>query len=289
MRSTRLVGLVMGLWLASLCLPAQAVVLRFKPKVNSIVKHKVTMSGRTEMTNEMLPEPMRMTMTMVMTSRQKILGQTKEGLKVQTTSSDGKMTMNMEEMAGMEGMGGGKQTMKVPDSKMVTIMDDRGRVQRLVSSDVPGAGGQMPFSNETLASLGGMTGLPEGDVKVNDTWSDQLNIPGSGQTPEINLSVNSRLLELLTYKGRQCAKIRTSFKGPMTMDLSQMGEGASGSMEATMQGTFTQYYDYASSVWVGGDGQLTMNMTMAMPSAEGMDAGPMTMKMVMNLKLQMIK
>ena len=294
MRINRLIALVVGLWLMSLCLPADAVVLRFKPGVNSIVKHKVTMSGRTEMTNEMLPQPMRMGLTMVMISRQKVLGRTDQGLKVQTTSSGGTMTMTFEGVEGMEGlggMGGGKQSQKLPDSKMVAIMDERGRVQQIVSSDVPGAS-DMPLSNDTLASLSGMTGFPEGDVKANDTWADEMKIPASEGTPEINLSVNSRLLELLTYQGRPCAKIRTSFKGPMSFDLSQMagkaGSNASGTMEATLQGTFTQYYDYAHSVWVGGEGQMTMNMTMNM-STQGVDTGPMQMKMAMNIKMQMVK
>ncbi len=291
MRSSRLIGMVVGLWLMAVCLPAQAVVLRFKPEVNSIVKHKVTMSGRTEMTNDMMPQPMRMGMAMVMTSRQKILGKTDQGLKVQTTTSDGKMTMTFEGLEGMGDAEGGKQSQKLPDSKMVAIMDERGRLQQIVSSDMPGAS-DMPLSNDTLASLSGMTGFPEGDVKVNDTWTDEMKIPASEGTPEINLSVNSRLLELLTYEGRQCAKIRTSFKGPMSFDLSQMagkaGSNASGTMEATLQGTFTQYYDYAHSVWVGGDGQMTMSMTMNV-SAQGVDTGPMNMKMAMNIKMQMVK
>jgi hypothetical protein len=276
---------MVSLCLVWLCLPAHAVVLRFKPKVNSIVKHKVTMSGRMEMTNDMFPEPMRVQMSMVATERQKVLGETPEGMKVHTTTSGGRVTSSGE------GTEGGEGSQKIPDTTTVTIVDERGRVKQVVSSDVGGKGASDPFSNEALMSLANFATFPEGDVKPDDTWSDQLNIPGSGEMPEMDLSVNSRLLELLTYQGRQCAKVRTSFKGPMSFDMSQMPgvpEGMSGAMEATLQGTFTQYYDYVNSIWVGGDGQMTMSMTMNM-SAQGANTGPMMMKMVMNMKTQMVK
>ena len=285
MRSNRMIVVMASLCLVWLCLPAHAVVLRFKPKVNSIVKHKVTMSGRMEMTNDMFPEPMRVQMSMVTTEREKVLGETPEGLKIQTTTSGGKVKSSTE------GAEGDEDSQKLPDTTTVMIVDDRGRVKQVVSADLGEKGLSNPFSNEALMSLANFATFPEGDVKPNDTWPDELNIPASEGMPEINLSVNSRLLELLTYQGRQCAKIRTSFKGPMSFDMSQIADapaGVSGSTEATLQGTFTQYYDYVNSIWVGGDGQMTMSMTMNM-SAQGANTGPMTMKMVMNMKTQMVK
>lgn len=286
MKTSRLVAAIVGVYLLSLALPAEAVVLRFKPKVNSIVTHKVTMSGQMEMSSEMLPEPMRLQMTMTMTERQKVLGETPEGLKIQTTTSDAKMTMK-----GLKAAGNSRESQQIPDSTIVMIMDDRGRVKEIVSTDIPGAQGQMPFSNETLASLSGMTGFPEGEVKVNETWRDEVELPGAAGMPEVNVTVNSRLLELLTYEGRKCAKIRSAFKGPLSCDLSQLAgapAGAAGTVEAMIQGTFTQYYDYENSVWVGGEGQMTMNMTMNL-SSEGRDMGAMTTKMAMTMKMQMAK
>jgi hypothetical protein len=296
MRISRLLALVVALWLMSChCVEAgettpegsaQSVLLRFRPKVNSIVKHKITLSGRMEMTTAMLPEPMRVQLTMAMMSREKVLGETPEGLKIQTTTSEGKVKMVMEGMGESDA-----QSQKIPDSKVVMVMDDRGRVKEVVSTDIPGAGEQMPLSNETLASLGGMAGFPEGNLKVNDTWTSEVKLPTAEGMPEINLSMNSRLLELLTYQERKCAKIRTAFSGPLSFDLSQVAgapAGAAGTMEATVQGTFTQYYDHENSVWLDGEGQMTMNMTMNV-SAEGVDTGAMTTKMVMNMKMQLVK
>lgn len=301
MRRSAFVGLIVGAWLVVAGLPAvwaaeaapeaaspaSGVVLRFKPAVGSIVKQKITMSGRMETTGAMLPQPMRMQMKMAMSSRQKVLGQTDQGLKVQTTTSDGKMDMTME---GMGGAAGGQQSQPIPDTKMVVVMDDRGRLKQVVSSDLPGVGGgQMPLSNDALASLGSMVGFPEGAVKPDDTWSDDLKVPGGTGMPEINLSVNCRLLELLTYHGHKCAKIRTAFSGPLAMDLSQVagaGNGAAGTMEGTLQGVFTQYYDYEDSVWAGGEGQMTMNMNLTM-SAQGTEISTAT-KMTMNIKLSLV-
>jgi hypothetical protein len=59
-------------------------------------------------------------------------------------------------------------------------------------------------------------------------------------------------------------------------------------MEATLQGDLVWYYDYENSVYVSGEGQVGMNMNINVsgPEIAGM---PVSIKMLMNIKLSLIK
>jgi hypothetical protein len=101
--------------------------------------------------------------------------------------------------------------------------------------------------------------------------------------PEMELAFNSRLLKLTTFQDRKCAKIRTTFSGPMHLDMSSMGmpAGEDAEMEATLQGDMLWYYDYESSVYVYGEGTVGIDMSFSMPEEMG---GAVTVKMVLNIK-----
>ena len=286
MGRSRLIGVAVGLWMLSVVLPAQAVLLRYTPKVGAIAKHTISMSGRMEMTSEMLPQAMRMQLAVTMAEREKVLGQAEGGYKVQTSTSGGTIKMTGEGL-------GGARSQKAPAASIVAIYDDHSRVARVVSmtgaKDVSmGMGGDSDFS-----ALGGIP-LPEEDVKPGDTWSDEIKMPMGQGMPEATINTTSRLLELATYKGRKCAKIRTTMNGPFSLDMSQMpqAQGAQGSADGTMEGTMTAYYDYEKSVWVDASGKVTMNMNMNVSAPGGEGGGmsmTMAMKMAMNVKMTMVK
>jgi hypothetical protein len=272
----------------SVVLPAQAVLLRYTPKVGTITKHSISMSGRMEMTSEMLPQAMRMQLTATIGEREKVLGQTEGGYKVQTSTSGGTVKMTGD---GLEGA----QSQKAPASSIVAIYDDRSRVMRVVSmkgakDPSMGMGGDSDFS-----ALGGIP-LPEEDVKPGDTWADEIKMPMGEGMPEATINTTSRLLELATYKGRKCAKIRTTMNGPFSLDMSQIpqAQGAQGSADGTLEGTMTAYYDYEKCTWVDASGKVTMNMNMNVnASPPGSEGGGMSMtmgmKMAMNIKMTLAK
>ena len=279
MRRGYVVGLLAGMWLVS-CVPAQAVVLRYHPKVGEVVKHKISMAGRMETTMPAAGQSMRMEMTGVVDYAEKALSETEETTRMENRWLGGKMSLKMN---------GESQSVDMPTGKLVVDLDRRGRMVKMVEAEFGGespAGGMMGPDLENLPTWSQFGAFPEDDVKVDDSWSEELEFPALEGGPELTLVVNSRLLALTTYQERKCAKIRTSFEGPMSMDISKVapaGAAAEGAMEAVLQGDMLWYYDYENSVYVYAEGAIGMNMTMAMAGPE-MAGGEMAMNMVMNVK-----
>ncbi len=101
----------------------------------------------------------------------------------------------------------------------------------------------------------------------------------------MTISMNFRLLELTTYHGRPVAKIRASFSGPVSFDLSKMPNGVTGSASGTLKGTATTYYDYERGMDLAEEGEVTMLMAITIPlPAEEQEEGNMNMTMVTKFK-----
>jgi hypothetical protein len=279
MKRQYVLGLV-ACFLAAGSLPAQAIVLRYQPKVGEVTKHKASMAGRMETEMPGMDQTMHIEMTMSMDYSEKALSATDETTRLETRLLGGSATMKMN---------GESHTEDMPTGRMVADMDRRGRVARLVEADfgAPEFGEMMAPGGETFPNWSQFAAFPEGDVKVEDSWSDELQIPTGLGGPELKLTFTSRLLALTTFQDRRCAKIRSSFEGPMQFDMSDMNlpgeQGAEGSMEATLQGDMLWYYDYENSVYVYGEGSVGMDMKMSMAMPEGA-GGTMTTRMVMNIK-----
>jgi hypothetical protein len=94
--------------------------------------------------------------------------------------------------------------------------------------------------------------LTRNDVNPNDAWSNIVIVPGLLSGAAENLTINSRLLALAPYKGRDCAKIRTSFSLPIDSDLSELmgasplAQGSTGrlTMKGKVTGTKVWQFDY---------------------------------------------
>jgi len=276
MKRRWLMGMSVGLALAA-SMPAQAIVLRYAPRVGEVHKQKATMAGRMETAMEALDQTMRGEMTVDMDYSEKALSQTEGVTRMQTDLLGGKGTMSMA---------GQSQSMDMPTGKMVVDMDRLGHVVKLVEMDMPGAEQMMGPGAENFTNWSQFGAFPEGDVNVNESWSGKVTIPASQGMPSIEMTFKSTLLDLATFQDRKCAKIRTSFNGPIEMDMADAAgvpEGTEGTVHATMQGEMVWYYDYESSVYVYGEGTAGMDMTMSM-SAPEMPANNMTTKMLMNIK-----
>ncbi|MFB3880226.1 MAG: hypothetical protein ACE149_03135 [Armatimonadota bacterium] len=274
-----LTGMTLCMALA-ICVPAHAIVLRYAPKVGEVYKQKATMSGRMEMTMAALQQTMRGEITMDMDYSEKALSQTETTTRVQTELLGGK---------GQVKMAGQSQSIDMPTGKMVTDMDRRGQVVKVVEMDMPGTEQMMGPGAESLPNWSQFGALPEGDVSPKDTWTGKVTIPAGPNMPSIEMTFNCTLLDVTTFQGRNCAKIRTAFNGPFQMDLAEaegMPPGAEGTMDATMNGSIDWYYDYDNSVYVYGEGTVGMEMTMQMAGAAGagMPEGDIKMKMLMNIK-----
>ena len=268
------------------CVPANAVVLRYRPKVGEVQRHKATMAGRMETTMEGMGQTMRAEMTIEMEYSENALSQTEELTRLETELLGGKGEITFNQQT---------QTMAMPTAKMVADMDDRGRVVELIEAEMPDSGVSeqlMGKGAESFPNWSQFSAFPEGDVKEGDTWKDTIAVPTTPGGPELEMTFESRLIALTTFQSRKCAKIRTSFTAPMALDLAALSGGeeadAAGDMTANLQGDLLWYYDYENSVYVYGEGTIGMDMKMAMqiPNAPG---GVVTTKMLMNLKTTLVQ
>ena len=276
------VGLAAGLLLVA-CLPAHAIVLRYRPKVDEVTKHKMTMSGRMEMSMEGMGQLMQMEISGSLDYAEKALSATEEATRVETRLTGGTMTAKA---------GGESQAQDMPTGRMVADIDPRGRVVKMVSSEFEGedamAQGMGPGADTWSTMPAQFGAFPEGDVTVNDTWSEELKIPTSPDGPEMTMKLESQLLALTTFQGRKCAKVRTSFEGPMNLDMGDFGGAAGeveGTMDAMLQGDMLWYYDYENSLYVYGEGAVGMDMNISVAGAD--TAGGMTAQMLMNVKMSL--
>ncbi|MCJ7797797.1 MAG: hypothetical protein MUQ56_13740 [Thermoleophilia bacterium] len=264
-----LIGMVVGM-AVTLCVPAHAIVLRYTPKVGEVHKQKATFAGRMQTSVEGMGELMRMEMTLEMEYSERALSQTDAVTRVQTDLTRGTLTLTM---------GGQSQPRDLGVGKTVLDLDRQGNVVKIVEMDMPEAEQIMGPGAESWSFD---IPFPEGDIAVNGTWSGTMTIPIGRDTPPIRLPYECTLLGLTTFQGRNCAKIRATFKGPFDMDLSGVegiGADAEGPMNATMEGDLVYYYDYDNSVDVYGEGTVGMDMSMSMA-----ELGAVTMKMLMNIK-----
>jgi len=282
MKTRCAVGLTAGLLLV-MCLPAHAIVLRYRPKVDEVVEHRMTMAGRMQMSVEGMGQLMQMEMTGSLEYAEKALSATEETTRVETRLTGGTMTAKG---------GGQSQTQDMPTGRMVADLDRRGRVVKMVSAEFEGedamAQGMGPDA-QTWSTMPAQFGaFPEGEVNVNDTWSEELKIPMAPDGPEMTLNIESQLLALTTFQGRKCAKARTSFEGPMNLDMADLGAPGGeveGTVEAMLQGDMLWYYDYENSVYVYGEGSIGMDMNISV-AGEDMPGG-MTAQVLMNVKMML--
>ncbi len=267
------VWLTILLW-TIVCLPAHAIKLRYTPKKGDVVKHKTTITGSTTMDMPMGQSTMNMTMNGYITTTEKVLDVKDNTFTVETTVTGGNMATNM---------GTQQQSVAVPQSRMVAEMDDRGRITKVIEADTgTGAGPMGGVDYNDFAEFS--AAFPDDDLQVNDTWKDQMKLPlGEGQ--EITLTANSRLLQLTTLKGRKVAKIRSSFQGPFTMDMSAQGGGT---VDGHIKAQFVTYYDYENSVYVSSTGTVTLTMNMAMGDPSG-GTSNMTTKSTTKINVKLVQ
>jgi hypothetical protein len=278
------VWLVCSLWALS-CLPAHAIVLRYSPKEGLVTKHKMTMTGATTMTMPEMEGPamnMKMAMSGSVLTTEKVLSTSEESATVETRITGGKINMTAQ---------GQTNSVDIPEGRIVAEMDRHGRMVKIIESDMDTSTEQMltgGLDYNDFAEFG--AAFPDDDLKVKDTWTGEMKLP-LGEGLDITLTATSRLLELGVFQGRKCAKIRSTFKGPLTLDMSAMGmseEGGESSATGSLNGLFVSYYDYENSVYVSAEGTITVAMEMTSSDPQG-GAFTSNMKSTTTIKSKLVK
>jgi hypothetical protein len=283
MRRSRLVGAAVGLWMLFVVLPAQAVLLRYTPKVGTISSYTVTTAIRNETTSESLPAPLLLQYSGTTRIRVKVLAQTSGGRKVQSSAAGGTVKRVIK--------GVGATTLKRPDSSLAAIYDDQAYLTQVVSTSTGRASGQSITADNTIYALGVIPFTAE-EVKPGDTWTGEIQFPLLLEAPPSSFKATVRLLSVAPYKGRTCAKLRVTYNGDYAVDLSQTPQArarnAQGSSSGTVEGSVIAYYDYADSVWVDASGKVTTtgDATIEAPGRQSMTVSE---RSVANFKMTLVK
>ena len=275
-----LTGIIVGLTMA-VCLPAHAIVLRYAPTVGEVHRYEVEAAGSFEMTMGAEGQSSPTQTTVEVQCEQRALSQTGAITRLQTNLLGGKGTRKWE---------GETEPVDVPTGRAVVEVDRRARITKLVEMNVEGTDASQDLAPwaEALSSWSQFAALPEGDVNVGDSWTDTFLIALPHGMPRIKMSVKSQLLDLTSLQGRECAKIRTTFGGPLELEGSDMGPfGSVGPTTGKLQGDLTWYYDYANSIFVAGEGSGGMDMSRSMQGilGPGVSDGTFGTKMLMNVKI----
>ncbi len=103
-------------------------------------------------------------------------------------------------------------------------------------------------------------GFPSRPVSPGTQWSDSVNIT-TADGAKLQIKSNSKLLGFTTYQGRRCAKIRTTFTAPLSMQMAQLGIPFA--LTGSEQGTMTTYFALAEGRMIGSVGKVTTDITMS--------------------------
>jgi hypothetical protein len=264
--------------LAALASQAGAVQLRHQFRPGESHTYKTTMKGRGETQAAAMPEGMRMEMSMEMVTTEKVLSVSEDGKtgRIEHRVASGSMTMNFGEKA---------QTMQVPQERTVISMDNRGKVLKVESEEgTPSPALGASAQGMDWAQMAAAMAFPEQDLKPNDTWDFEAPVQVAEGT-SMKVKAHSRLLKLLTYKGRPCAEIRTAFEIPLESMMPQaQGEGETPgmSMEGKVSGEVTWYFDHAKGLVIDESG--TVKMLMKMSFTMGEQTMESSTSMIMNVK-----
>ncbi len=282
MRRYYLGGIAAGLLLVAHG-PAQAVVLRYEPKVGSAYRYKQSLAGRMETSMAGVDQTMRMEFTGELNYSEKILSQTDQVSRVERELLGGQGEIKLD---------GDGETFDMPRGTVTAEVDRLGRIVRVQEGEFEGDEGMPPImgpSAESMANWSQFSAFPEGEIQSGDSWSGKLALPLTSEGPEIEVRYSSELLAVTTFQDRKCAKLRTSFTAPFNVDAGELlgagGEQGEGGVEADLKGDLLWYYDYENSVYVYTEGTVGADMRMNVPGMPGEAAT----KMIINIKDVMVQ
>jgi hypothetical protein len=208
---------------------------------------------------------------------------------------------------------GQEETSKpLPKKETVIRMTPRGRILSARTSYLEGEDDGQQSGKAAAVGLEGMgldlaaleavfsyLPLPEEDVQPNDTWNDEVRLPGFLGEPTTTITFKSRLIALKRYRGRDCAKIHTTFEMPLDLDISRLlgaplppGVEAKFTFDGKIAGSIEWQFDYRQSkvVYAEGPVQMTVKSAFSFTGPKGQSAsGGMNLAMKANAKTRLIE
>jgi len=277
---------VLALLLCLAAARADAVVLRYALKKNDVARFQEMNAAAARTTFNLQGQPQSQTTQFTQNAvyRETVADLTPGGAILLVRAMEaGKST---HQMPGQQE----KISQDMPKSKTLIKMTPLGNVLSARTSFPESASQESPsgpsqtdprslgLDMATLEAVFSHIPFPERDVKPNDTWKDEVRLPGFVGSQAVTITFTSRLLGLGPYKGRNCARIRTAFEIPLEMDLGQvMGrmlpQGSSGEADTKgkIVGRLDWQFDYNRGhvVYAEGPMQMTANASFTYTDAEG--------------------
>ncbi len=298
------------LCLLTVALPAQAVTLRYSLKKGAELTYRVQAASASRMSG----------MTEEKLGFQSQIDQTYR-LKVLEVSASGDMEIEQELLAGTAKMRMGGEEHKTPlrKGKARFKISPRGKIilpppqkeaepaveegePNLTSLSALGTSG--PGREMDFLSAGIVVPFPEKAVNPGETWEEELEMNSSwmsmfgeeaSDAPASRVKVKSELVELVLYKGKKCAHIRTTYELPFSRE-SPSEESYKLSVSGKVAGEVEWYFDYenSSTPTAKGNLQTLMKMTVELPPEMAEEAPPeftggTTSAMKVNMKTTLVE
>jgi hypothetical protein len=214
--------------LLTICLPAHAVRLRYKFAKDETLRYRLMIAGASQVTGIGGPS-INVQFTADGVVSQKVLDVDAQGVaRVELQPLKGSMKMKIGE---------NEQTLPFPVGKSVMKVTTRGKVTPIKG----GASGQegapqMAGPGFDVSDIAGAVQLPEGDVKVGESWqgTTKLTVQGLG---EIAIKYSGTLVGFKKVKGANCAVVKETFEAPIQLDAAtaKMPMTGSGKIAGTLQ------------------------------------------------------
>lgn len=263
---------------------AQAVDLRFKPKVGEEHRFAFLMSGRMMSSGDSADaSDSRREGSVRIHYALKALSETDEQTVVEVRQLDGEATLSAEGESATVTLSPVKATFGV-DRRRQSELEDMEGDDPPESEGMPdavcGILGEMEVGCGMWMEAADMLYLPKDPVEVGATWTHEQKWEHAGtvQTTEYKLE------ELTEKAGRKCAKIRAKWNTPYSVtDVPEGNESIAEwlRMEGLTTGEIVFYYDYENSLDVYIEG--------TMGSETKPEAADASTKMLLNMKISLVE
>ncbi len=288
--SPRSLGCWCALLVITVCFPAHAIELRFKPKVGLETKHKLMISARVETaseTEEGDSEQQRSEATARIEFTRKALSETDDETLMETRCLSAKVNLKADDKTEEADLG--------PYRSVVHMnrQHESGEVEEAEGDDPPEAEGDNTCGTLSSLQLGcGMWAslleelrLPAEAVEPGAIWKHEGSLSEVG---DHKIAFTYKLEELTSVSGRKCARIRVTWRNQWQLkesDLKDLLEEDTlvglGDTEGIQTGDLVWLYNYENSVDVLVEGSIGHETTNSAFSS--------TEKVLMNLKLALVE
>ena len=253
---------------------AQSITLRYKFTPGQIHRFKfhIDMDGLMPSPAGGAGTPLQMTMQMTMRQTVKNVRASDGAATISSQIEDAHTVVNGKETALPQAQ---LDQMKKP-STMVMLPSGK-----ILSFDMPAIGGAgLPGTDFSQGMFNSTAALPDGPVRVGDTWKGSAGMPVAGTKMTFTSTLNS-----LSQTKPSLATIGQQQAGVIDMTLSQ-GMPVAMKMTGTVKGSGTQVFDADAGALVSTTGTASTDMTMTFGKPADGSALPPGMPAAMNVQMK---